>query len=54
MRISKEYLEREYVSKGRDIHSIAKDIGRVGTTVWNGLKYYGIPIRKKSESAKSF
>lgn len=45
--VSKEWLEREYVTNGRDCTDIAREVGRDPKSVWNWLKDLGIPTRKR-------
>lgn len=52
---TKEWLFGEYVEKGRDANAIAAEIGRDPKRVWEWIKDYGIPTRKRGEaSTKKF
>lgn len=46
-RVSKEWLEREYVTNGRDCTQIGKELGKDPSTIHGWLKTYGIPTRPR-------
>lgn len=50
---SREWLEREYVTKRRTCNEIAADLSRDPKTVWTWLKHYGIPTRPRGGSTAS-
>ena len=45
--VSKEWLESEYVGKGRSCPDIASELERDPKTIWSWLKFYGIPTRSR-------
>jgi len=52
--ISKEFLGREYVKKGRSLRDIAADFGCDKSTISYKLREFRIPVRKRSEYAPVF
>jgi hypothetical protein len=46
-RVSKEWLEREYISNGRDCTQIGAELGKDQSTVRGWLVTYGIPTRPR-------
>lgn len=48
--VSKEWLELEYVTKGRDCVQIGAELGRDPKTIWSWLRHYGIPTRPRGAS----
>ena len=44
---TKEWLEDQYITQGKDANIIALEIGRDGKRVWEWLKDYGIPTRPR-------
>jgi hypothetical protein len=52
LNLSKEWLETEYIQKGRPSTDIAKECGTWSSTIVKHLRMYGIPVRSKSEAAK--
>jgi hypothetical protein len=52
LQISKEWLENEYVQRGRSSNDIAAECGTYGSTILKHLRRHGIPIRSKGEASK--
>lgn len=48
---TREWLEGEYIGKGKDAYQIGREIGRNGKRVWEWLKFYGIPTRPRGHNA---
>lgn len=44
---TKEWLFEQYVTKGKDANTIAREVGRDGKSVWNWLSLYKIPTRPR-------
>lgn len=47
MGFTKEWLEAEYLEKGKGANEIAKEIGRDPKRVWEWIRDYGIPTRPR-------
>jgi hypothetical protein len=52
LNISKEWLENEYIRKGRSSNDIAAECSTWSATIIKQLRRYGISVRSKSEASK--
>lgn len=44
---TREWLEEEYINKGRSANDIAREIGRDSKRVWEWIRDYGLPTRPR-------
>jgi len=44
---TREWLESEYIQKGRSANDIAREIGRDSKRVWEWIKDYGLPTKPR-------
>lgn len=52
--VSREWLEREYVTKQRPCPDIAAELGRDPKTIWAWLRHYDIPTRPRGVATPSW
>src|SRR5271169_2063272 len=45
--VSREWLEREYVTNERNCVQIGAELGKDPKTIWAWLRHYGIPTRPR-------
>jgi len=50
--VTKEWLYEQYVVNGRDTSDIGREVNRDPKSVWNWLKDFGIPTRKRGFASK--
>lgn len=50
---TKEWLEQEYVTKGRSANDIAREVGRDPKRVWEWIRDYGLPTRPRGSHPNS-
>lgn len=49
----REFLQAEYLDKGRSTHEIAGELGTYANRIVRALRYHGLPTRDRSDAQKA-